>query len=1148
MLRRTSWNLTMLTKSDYSSDQKQRAPVYLCALLFLLVARFTSEDVLAQQKIVAPKPLALNTSIDGLISESDSVTYAITLQGGRSLNIEMLATRLDVDVVDPMGQVIASLACDNRHLTPLTITTKTSGQYLLVVRRPDQRRNIQYFTIHAIDSKPASSTDATRIKAELLFTKATRLRRKWETKASEEALELFQNAQTHWATVRDLKGESLALLAVGETCEALDQTKKALASYERALELSAGFPDKRRQMETLAKLASYHINAGESAKALEYGNRGLELARKLQDKHIEAEVFNCLGDGYYDAGDLPRAVDYYKQSFALFDAVGNSAGKAFADTNLGYAYLNLGEAEQARTAFREALALSNESGDGKMQTLTYRSLGNFYSKVGQPQQALAALRKALEIVEQGEGLLLKARVVAGIGHTYLQLRDFEKALAYDTEAVNMFQRLGNKWGEAELRMDLGEIHYYRNERDEALSSYNSALPLFRELGMTRFEAQTLSSIGVVYASRGDYEKALDYYNQSLRLTRSGQDQRYDAYTLNYLGELQLATGKQTEATQNFRDALSLNQQASDPVGEVMTLYNLARLARDTGSLTDATNYSEQALKIIESVRTAVAGEKLRANFAASVHQHYELRVDILMRQHEQMAALEVSERGRARSWLESLGEAGAEIREGVDQALLDRADALQKKLDAKSQEQIRLMTRAHTDKEEQALAQELRKLASDYEEVEGEIRANSQRYARLPQASALTGLQIQQQVDNDSLLLEFSLGEDRSYVWVVSSEWIKGFELPSRKVIEPVCRRLYESLAARSRRTNRLVAAGYAVADAEAERSSKELGQILFKPIHELLGRKRLLIVSEGELQYVPFEVLADASDQPLIADHQIVYLPSASVIAEQRAKFKNRPVAPKTIVIFADPVFEDTDERVAQRASHKNTRPRQGSSAGRIVSNSTRSTGDSESTNALRAAGFNEGIPRLPYSNQEARRIISLVPPGQGVAELGFDANRTVATSGELAKYRYIHFATHGLLNSEHPELSGILLSMVNASGSSQNGFLQLHEIYKMQLPVELVVLSACQTALGKEVRGEGLFGLTRGFMYVGAMRAVSSLWKVDDSATAELMELFYKEMLQHGSTPAAALQTAKNKFRRQKPWQAPFYWAGFIIQGDWR
>lgn len=1138
-----------MKKADCRINRKQRAPIYLCALLFLLTAQLTSENVFAQQKIVASKTLELNTSVDGVISENDSVTYAITLDGGRSLKVEMLATRLDVDIIDPMGQVIVKRSCDNRHLTPLSITTKQTGQYLLVVRRPDERRNVQYFTLKTNDAKPIAPTDSTRIKAEQLFTEATRLRRKWETKASETALALFQQAQTLWTTARDVEGETLALLAVGETYEGLDQTAKALACYERSLTLSTGLADKRRQMETLAKLAGYYISGGESAKAQDYGNRTLDLAHQLHDKHIEAEILNYLGDVNYEAGDLPRAVDYYKQSFALFDAVGNAAGKALVDINVGYTYLNLGEAEKARNSYREALSLSNESDDRKMQTLTYRALGNFYTKVGQPQRALNAFRKALELVEKGEGLLLKARVIAGIGHAYLQLRDADKALAYDTQAVNMFHQLGNEWGEAELRMDLGGIYYYRNEPQQALESFNTALTLFGRLKMARFEAQTLSSIGVVYASSGEHEKALDYYNRSLSLKRSGQDQRYDAYTLNYLGELYLATGKRTEAGQNFREALSLNQQASDPVGEVMTLYNLARLARDTGSLTDATNYSEQALKIIESVRTAVAGEKLRASFAASVHQHYELRVDILMRQHQEVAALEVSERGRARSWLESLAEAGAEIREGIDQALLDRADALQRSIDAKSQEQIRLMTRAHTEKEEKALAQELRNLASDYDEVEDEIRANSERYARLPQASSLTGPQIQQQIDNDSVFLEFSLGDDRSYVWVVSPESIKGVELPSRKVIEPMCRRLYDALSSRSRPADKSTPASHALDDAEVERLSKELGVALLGPIHDLLGRKRLIIVPDGELHYVPFEVLVDAG-QPLVADHEVVYLPSASVIAEQRAKFKNRSIAQKTIAIFADPVFDDTDERVEKRTPNRK-RPRSGTSG---ASHATRSVDsvkevqDSETTTALRAAGFNEGIRRLPFSHQEARRIMSLVPEGQGVAELGFDANRSVATSGELANYRYIHFATHGLLNSEHPELSGILLSMVNASGNSQNGFLQLHEIYKMQLPVELVVLSACQTALGKEVRGEGLFGLTRGFMYVGAKRTVSSLWKVDDPATADLMELFYKEMLQKGSTPAAALQSAKNSLRKQKAWQAPFYWAGFIMQGDWR
>ena len=147
------------------------------------------------------------------------------------------------------------------------------------------------------------------------------------------------------------------------------------------------------------------------------------------------------------------------------------------------------------------------------------------------------------------------------------------------------------------------------------------------------------------------------------------------------------------------------------------------------------------------------------------------------------------------------------------------------------------------------------------------------------------------------------------------------------------------------------------------------------------------------------------------------------------------------------------------------------------------------------------------------------------------------------------MHFATHGLLNSIHPELSGVVLSLVNKRGEAQDGFLRLNEIYSLKLPVELVVLSACQTGLGKEIRGEGLVGLTRGFMYAGSPRVMASLWKVDDKATSELMKSFYQGML--GSrhlSPAGALRAAQIEMLKQKRWQSPFYWAAFGLQGEWR
>ena len=192
--------------------------------------------------------------------------------------------------------------------------------------------------------------------------------------------------------------------------------------------------------------------------------------------------------------------------------------------------------------------------------------------------------------------------------------------------------------------------------------------------------------------------------------------------------------------------------------------------------------------------------------------------------------------------------------------------------------------------------------------------------------------------------------------------------------------------------------------------------------------------------------------------------------------------------------------------------------------------------------------LSRLPFSRAEAEAVGALVPTKSLLKAIDFRASRGLATGGELSNYRIVHFATHGLLNSEHPELSGLVLSLVDENGKAQDGFLRMNEIYNLQLSADVVVLSACQTGLGKEIKGEGLVGLTRGFMYAGAQRVVASLWQVDDLATAELMKRFYREMLKENLRPAAALRAAQLEMMKQKRWSSPFFWASFIIQGEWK
>ncbi len=322
------------------------------------------------------------------------------------------------------------------------------------------------------------------------------------------------------------------------------------------------------------------------------------------------------------------------------------------------------------------------------------------------------------------------------------------------------------------------------------------------------------------------------------------------------------------------------------------------------------------------------------------------------------------------------------------------------------------------------------------------------------------------------------------------------------------------------------------------------MSRMLLGPAAGQLGSKRLVIVASGTLQYLPFGALPvpaageklgggsqSTANRPLIVDHEIVSLPSASTLAVLRRELSGRQPAAKSVAVLADPVFDRNDPRVTLETSKTPSEARETSSLER-----------SASEVGLLSFG------RLNSTRREANEILALTRASDGMKALDFEARRATAMSERLGEYRIVHFATHGLLNSQHPELSGMVFSLVDERGLPQDGFLRAHEIFNLKLRADLVVLSGCQTALGKEVKGEGLLGLTRGFMYAGTPRVVASLWRVTDLATTELMKQFYKGMLEQGLRPAAALRAAQVAMWKGRRWAAPFYWAAFVLQGEWR
>jgi CHAT domain-containing protein len=983
--------------------------------------------------------------------------------------------------------------------------------------------------------------------AQNAFEEGERLRAEQRELESKKAVEKYKEAGESWRKDSQFDKAAKAFRSAGEIYFVLGDTDGALQQFNESLALSRRTGNVVEESKTHNDLGYLYFILGKDVAALESCSVALKLARTIGDKEVEAQALSNIGESYFGSGNLAKALTYQQQALDLWNVSDNRLGQAQAYTALGYYYRNLSEPAKALDAYQHALRLSREVNDARAEALALIATGNLKSKLGDKQEAFDSYSAAKLLAQQIGDRIALASVFGGLGSIYAGLGDKQKALEHSEKSLELFEATHGTWGIAEAKLDLGRVHYSLGENEKALGFLKEALALFESLAMPRLQSQTLRDIGLVYGSMKDAKSALNVFQQTLKLTRAGQDQRHEAYTLDYIGEIYESLKDPKRALDYYQRALPLSRMARDPYGQALTLYDLAHLERGRSNLAQAQQLIEEAIMIAEPLRTKVSSEELRASYFATVRQTYELYIDILMQQqknspdqHFVAQAFAASERARARSFLESLQESQADIKQGVNPALLAQQRLLEEKLNGKAEQQMQLLQK-NQKAEAENVGKEIEQLTATYAELRDQIKSTSPRYAELTSPQPLNLKQVQEQIlDDNTLLLEYALGDDRSYVWVVSKTAVSGHELASRSEIAAAAGRLYKLITAYqlvpgeplAQRLERQAVAGRSVPS-----ESSLLSKLVLGPLAGSLGNKRLLIIPDGALQYIPFQTLTDpdvnSNAAPLLRNHQIVNEPSASTLALLSAESKGRESPPNTVAVLADPVFEIDDPRL-NHGSRQTPSP----TDERL-----------KLQQALRDIGISPDgveIPRLFASAEEADAIMAAVPWGTGLKAVGFEANREKVLGPELAHYRIVHLATHGLINNEHPELSGIVLSLFDRQGNSRDGFLRLHDIYNLRLPADLVVLSACSPGLGKDVKGEGLIGLTRGFMYAGASGVVASLWKVDDDATATLMKGFYEAMFQRGLSPAAALRDSQLAMSRQEKWQAPYYWAGFVIQGQ--
>jgi CHAT domain-containing protein len=808
----------------------------------------------------------------------------------------------------------------------------------------------------------------------------------------------------------------------------------------------------------------------------------------------------------YDVNaQLNRSVDYYKQALTLYlkpETPKNAVLHAAILNNLGTAQHRLEDDEDAIESLKGAIeAVRGQRQD--LEAIANNNLGQTYMEVGRLDEAEACFKLAQEIRKN---------------------KDFDPA------------------GWATTRHNQGGLEEVRKNFDKAEGYLREALQL-REKGPREFE--TLHLLAYVMNLNGKSKDALSLYQRVLPFVERRPELK--AITLMNVGRIYDDQGESDKALRIYQQAVELLSLIDSPAIEWTILFALGRSERDHNLFELASEHLSKAYELTLRQSKRRINLNLRALYLADTRVVTETYVEVLMRLADKrndssliQKALEISEQSRSRSLIEMLKEAKVSIYKDVDPKLLEQANELEKQLKAADYvRQERQFNQASSDLQKAAQTT-VNQLTQQLESVDTRIRRANKRFADLLAPEPFAFNQLAQTLDENTVALEFLLGDKQSYAWLISSSGIIAAEpLPPRSEIEPMANKFHQILRDGDRN----------FADPGAR-----LSEMLLKPFINKIRGKSLLIVPDGALYYVPFAALPVSNRAPsrtgrpvryLVQEQPITILPSLSTLIVQRDTLVSRPPAAKALMVFADPVYDFNDpphgcEDIAPKTSGVPS-PKKNKEA---VSSSV-NVARGEATHVLK-------LPRIPQTQKEMLALLSLPFRGQKDGACGFDASARNASPTSLAPYRFIHFAVHSTINSEHPELSGLVLSLFDPDGKHvPEGVLRLNDIYRLNLQSDLVVLSACETIRGKDIRGEGIVGLTRGFMAAGAKRVVTSFWKVSDQPqTVELMKFFYQGLLnrRHPLPPPVALQEAQKQMLSRHPGLHPRYWAAFTIEGEYR
>lgn len=1152
--------------------------------LFLLIVTLGVSSAAAQNLQLdsctgpaeTPHPLGPDASHQRDIKANELHVYELTISTGQYVQVTVEQKGIDVIVrlLGPGRTLVIERDSLNRKFGPERISAiaQSTGTYHVEVCSGRNEPNGAY-NLTLVGPRTKTATDENEVKAGLLLQDGGRQYSncKRDYAACMRAIDSYTEALNIWKELGNDQEQGYTLSAIGEVHRYLRHRDEAIKSLNDAIPhlKAANDPSGESYVQNTLGAAKRDLTSN-PASALENYEAALSLRQRLGDRSGEAQIHNNIGHLYTRLGRNVMALEHLNAALPLWQALGVRRDELNTLNNIAVANVEIGNTGVAYQQFQDLMRICPQEKELCSEASARNGLGMVYDVWGQPNDAYVQFTEALKLFkEQGEsGDRGKANVLDNLGMLFAGLDDPQSALEHLQSALEIRQKLNIPGDEAATRSHIGYVQSLLRNPADALIELDKALRL-SEKSNERFKGYTLMRMGIV-ASAEDKPKALGYYQGALDVMKSIGDVRGEAIILDKMAALNASSDQLVKARQQYLDAQKLWQRVDDLQGEAGSLYGLAKLERAQNNLIPARENIMKANEKVESLLTRMTNHRLRRTYFEARHDYYALETDIRMRlydaslakndltgaQKELEAAVYAAERGRARNLLNLLTESRTNIRQEVNSKLLDRERTERNLLAGKLELLQNVLAQKGKETQKAQVQREVQAAQRSLEQTLADIRASSPRYAALTQPEPLRPAKIQEQLDGDTCILQYALGDERSYLWLITRQKIVPYTLPGRTAIERATGALLDAIRIHEPREDSgdrfKQAQQLRQAEMIFQRRARELSSLILDPVGSRIANKRLVIVADGALELIPFSALPvppqSVSSRArarhdfvyLIARHEIVYEPSASVLALLQLESPGN--ASRTAAIFADPVFSKTDSRIKTSASTDKPDP-------------ISSLEEIQLRRALRDAGDTASVDgplrliRLRYSRVEADAIAAAAPPGSSMEALDFDANRAAVLSDELKQFKIVHLATHGILNTVHPELSGLVFSLVDKEGKPRPGFLRLSDVYNLNLSADLVVLSACESGIGEQLRGEGLVGLTRGFMYAGAERVVASLWKVNDVATSELMKRFYASMLNDRKPASVALRQAQlEMLARGDRFSPPFFWAGFVLQGEWK